>query len=350
MSSLSIPARAIVKILLVILGFALAIYFVFLTRQVLTWLFIALFLSLALGPPVEALAKRKVPRALAILLVYFGMLLAIFGVGLLVVPPIVSQVEQLAQDAPGFINDLSKKSDQFRKYDKKYDVSSKLAQQAEKLPAKLGSAAGALKDVTVSVFSKVIALVTILVMTFFLLQDGGKWWSRVVALQPPGRAERMRRVGDDIYRAVGGYVNGNLLISLIAGIVTWATLEILGVPFAVPLAVLMAFLDLIPLVGATIGGVLIAVVTAFVDFPTALIVWGVVFLAYQQLENHLIQPQIYKRSVKVHPLLVIVAILVGGSILGVLGALVAIPVAAACQLIVKDIWFHRSGQSAATEG
>ena len=143
---------------------------------------------------------------------------------------------------------------------------------------------------------------------------------------------------------------GNFIISVIAGLVTYVTLEILGVPFTVPLSVLMAFLDLIPLVGATIGGITIGLVTVFNDFPTATIVWAVVFIVYQQVENNVIQPVVYRRTVNVPPLAVIVAILIGSSLLGVLGALVAIPVAAAVQIVAKDVWRRRAGEPALTHG
>lgn len=346
METRAIEAKSVVKVLAVALGFAAAIYFLYLITDVLIWLFISLFLALAFAPVVEALTKRKLPRSLAILMVYFGMLLAIFGVGMLMVPPIVVQVENLAKDIPGYIDDLTAQSEQFRKYDERYHVSDKLKEQASTLPDKLGDAAGTLKDATVSVFQQIVALVTILVMTFFLLKDGGKWWNRLLELQSPKRRQRMRTVGRDIYRAVSGYVTGNLVISVIAGFITWLTLYLLDVPFAVPLAVFMAFMDLIPLIGATLGGITIAIVAAFVDFPTALIVWVIVLVVYQQVENHLVQPLVYKRAVNVHPLLVIVAILIGGTLMGVLGALVAIPIAAACQLIIKDLWVHRKSAPA----
>lgn len=338
----SISARTVVKILLVLLSFYIAIQIIEATKDVWIWLFVAVFLALALARPVDMLQKRKVPRTLAIFIVYLGLITVVFGVGLLIVPPIVSQVQQLADDAPGYVNDLTEKNDRFQEYDKRYHISEKLTDQLEKLPEKLGDAAGTLRDVTVSAFQQVLAVVTILVLTFFLIKDGGRWWRRLLEIQPPHRAERMRYIGDDIYKAVGGYVTGNLVISVIAGVITWITLEILNIPFAVPLAVMMAFLDLIPMVGATLGGVAIGIVTAFVDFPTALIVWAIVLVVYQQLENHLIQPQIYKHAVDLHPLVVIVAILIGGTLQGVLGALLAIPIAAAVQLIVKDVWAHRA--------
>jgi predicted PurR-regulated permease PerM len=138
------------------------------------------------------------------------------------------------------------------------------------------------------------------------------------------------------------------VISILAGIVTYVTLEILNVPFAVPLAVLFAFFDLIPLIGATLGGILIGIVVAFVDFPTSLIVWVAVLIGYQQIENNIIQPVIYGRTVQIHPLVVIIAVLIGGALLGVLGVLVAIPAAAAIQSVVRDWWHFRQGGATQT--
>ena len=139
---------------------------------------------------------------------------------------------------------------------------------------------------------------------------------------------------------------GNFVISVLAGFVTYVTLTILDVPFAVPLAVLFAFFDLIPLIGATLGAILIGIVVAFVDFPTALIVWVVVQIGYQQVENNLIQPVVYGRTVQIHPLVVIIAVLIGAALLGVLGVLIAIPAAAAIQSVVRDWWRYRNGGTA----
>jgi predicted PurR-regulated permease PerM len=136
--------------------------------------------------------------------------------------------------------------------------------------------------------------------------------------------------------AVGGYVAGALTIAMIAGIATYIVLLILGVPFRGPLAVIAGLFSLIPLVGATIAAVLIGLVTLFENFPTATIVWVIWAILYQQLENHVIQPQIQKRTVKVHPFITIVAVLFGATLLGIMGALVAIPVAASIQILVRE--------------
>lgn len=333
----AVSTSTIARIFFTIAGLAILLALLYQVRSVLLLVFIAVFLAIALGPPVDGLVRRHVPRALAILLVYFGLLGAIVGVGLLLVPPVVTQVEQLSTDIPGYVSDL-RQNKTFRTYDDRYDLSSKLNEQAESLPSRLGDAAGALQSVTVGVFSVVIQLVTVLTMTFFLLLDGGKLVEFLLRVRGQHAEQRLRRLSEDIYRSTAGYVAGNLVISVIAGVTTFLMLTILGVPFAVPLAVLMAFLDLIPLVGATIAGIVIGIVTAFTDFPTATIAWLVFFLIYQQLENNLLQPLVYQRTVSVAPFLVIVSILVGASLLGVLGALVAIPVAAAIQIVIKDLW------------
>jgi predicted PurR-regulated permease PerM len=303
--------RAISKVFFTVVGLAGLTYLVYLARSTVVLVCIAVFLAVALGPAVDFFNRHRVPRVLAILVVYLLIFASIFGVGLLVVPPVVSQVGALSEDIPRYLNDLNR-NDQFRRYDQKYKITDKLNEQARQLPSRLGEAAGALQAVTVGVFAAAVQLVTVLTIVFFLLVDGARLTDFLFRLLGPEREHRYREVAGDIYRATAGYVAGNLLISLIAGTTTYATLALLGVPFAVPLAVLMSFLDLIPLVGATIGGVIVLLVTLFNDFPTATIVWVVVFLVYQQLENNVLQPIVYRRTVDVPPLVVIVAVLVGG--------------------------------------
>jgi predicted PurR-regulated permease PerM len=330
-------SRTIARIVLTIAGIVGLIYLLYLVRATLLLVFISVFLAVALGPAVAFFRRRGLPRGMSILLVYVVIAASIFGVGLLVVPPIVKQVDQLAKDIPNYVHDL-RNNRQFRKYDDKYHISAKLNAQARKLPSHLGDAAGALQSITVGVFGALVQLVTVLTMTFFLLLDGERLAGWLLGLRGPEQEERFRGIATDIYRSIAGYVAGNLLISVLAGLTTYLTLTILNVPFAVPLAVLMAFLDLIPLVGATLGGVAIAIVTLFNNFPTSTIVWVIVFIVYQQIENNVIQPVVYRRTVNVAPLAVIVAILIGGSLLGILGALVAIPVAAAVQIVIRDVW------------
>jgi len=337
---MAVPStRGIAKVFFKLLALAGLTYLLYLVRSILILVFISVFLAVALGPAVDFF-NRRLPRAVSIFVVYFLITGAIFGVGLLVIPPVVSQVKGLANDIPRYLHDL-RKNKQFRKYDQKYKITHKLTQQAQKLPSKLSSAAGTLRDVTVGVFAAATKLITVLTITFLLLLDGKRLVAFVFRIMPSDREARYRTVADDIYHAISGYVAGNIAISIVAGTVTYVTLKLIGTPFAAPLAVLMAFLDLIPLIGATIGGALIGIVTAFHDFPTSTIIWVIVLIVYQQVENNFVQPVVYRRTVNVPPLAVIVAVLIGGSLLGVLGALVAIPIAAVIQIVGRDWWRFR---------
>jgi predicted PurR-regulated permease PerM len=181
-----------------------------------------------------------------------------------------------------------------------------------------------------------VATLTIVFMTFFMLLEGPDWMNRIYGVLPAKQEPRWRRIGHDVYRTVGGYVTGNLLISLIAGVASGLVIWIAGVPFAVALGLLVALLDLIPLAGATIAAVLVVLVAIASKGATAAIIIGVFFVIYQQLENHVIQPVVYGRTVQLSPLAVLVSVLIGAQIAGVLGALAAIPVAGTLQVVLLE--------------
>lgn len=332
-----ISTRTVVRVFFVIIALLALVALVNAVQSTLLLIFIAAFLAVALGPAVDFFVRRRLPRALAILVVYILIGLTIFGVGLLIVPPIVDQVQQLSEDIPGYLEDL-RQNERFREYDDRYDVTNQLTEQAATLPRRLGDAAGTLQAVTVGALSAVFQLITVLTLTFFMLLEGQRLTGLLLRLFGRGREDETRDVAERIYKSTSGYVAGALFITTINGVLTFVVLTILDVPFAVPLAVLMAFLGLIPLVGASIGGAIIAVVTVFTGFPTATIVWVIFNVVYQQVENNVLQPFVYKRAVNVPPLLVIVGILIGTNLLGVLGALVAIPVVAAVQTILREIF------------
>ena len=337
--------RLIAKVVLVAAATLAALYLLYRIRTVVGLVMISVFFALAIAPAVNWLHSRQVPRWLAILLVYLGIGATIFGIGLLIVPPMVNGVEDLSDDLPGYVEDL-RQNETFREYDDRYDITDKLQEQAEELPSRLGDAAGTLRDVTVGVFSRFVQLFSILVITFFLLMDGPKILEFLYRQLPEDRERRARAVADDVSSAVAGYVFGAFVIATLSGLMTYVTLTIIDVPFAVPLAILVGFFGLIPLVGATIGGILVGIVVAFVSFPGGLIAWVIVLVVYQQIENNLIQPFIYGKTVQVHPLGVLIAVLIGASLLGILGVLVAIPAAAVVQALVRDWWRFRHGATA----
>ena len=252
-----LSTRTIVRVFFTLVALGVLLYTLYLVRSVVGLLLIAVFLAVALGPAVDRASRMKLPRGVAILAVFLCLFLAIFLIGLVVVPPIVDEVQAFAEDVPSYIDDI-RENDTLREYDDKYDITAKLEDQASSLPSRLGDAAGALQAVTVGVFSTVIQLVTVLTIAFFLLLDGGRIVNFLLAQVRREHQQRVRAVAGDIYNATGGYVAGALTLATAAGISTYILLSVLGVPFAVPLAVLMAFFDLIPLVGSTIGGVLVA--------------------------------------------------------------------------------------------
>src|SRR4029079_1776328 len=195
-------------------------------------------------------------------------------------------------------------------------------------------------SLTKSVLNAVIAVVAIAFLTLFMLLEGPAWVERIYGLISEPAQPRWRKVGGDIYRTVGGYVTGNLAISLIAGVTSTAVLLILGVPYAVALGLIVALLDLIPLAGATLAAIIVSVV-GFLHSTTAGIVLVIFFVLYQQLENHVLQPLVYGRTVQLSPLIVLVAVLMGAELAGVIGALGAIPVAGSLQVIIIDWLDHR---------
>ena len=333
-----LTVKGIVRIVLVVVSVAIILYLLWLLRKPISWLLIATFLAVALSPPVNYLS-RKMKRGFAIAIIYCGLLLVPILLIALIVPPLITEANDFADNVPRYADDVTEyvqENDRLREINQDYDITSKLEEEAGKLPSRLGGAAGTLRDIGFGIVNSLFAGLTILVMSAFLLGSGRQWTDTFINSRPREQRDRLRRARDNMASAVGGYVAGALTIAVIAGVATYIVLLILGVPFRGPLAVIAGLFSLIPLVGATIAAVLIGVVTLFENFPTATIIWVIWAIVYQQLENHLIQPQIQKRTVNVHPFITIVAVLFGGTLLGVMGAIVAIPIAASIQILLRE--------------
>jgi predicted PurR-regulated permease PerM len=331
-------ARSVVRIVLIVVCVAICLYLLYLLRRPISWILIASFLAVALSGPVNVLSNHM-RRGFAITLVYLGLLAVPLLLMALIVPPLITEANKFAENVPDYARDVTEfvqNNDRLRSINEDYDITGQIEKEAGKLPEKLGGAAGTLRDVGFGIVNSLFALITILVLTAFLLSSGRRWTDALIASRPPLERERLRRARDNMAKAVAGYVAGALTIALIAGVTTFIVLTVLGVPFAAPLAVIAGLFSLIPLVGATIAAVLIGIVTVFEDFPTITIIWTIWAIVYQQFENHVIQPQVQKRTVHVQPFITIVAVLFGATLLGVLGALVAIPTAASIQILLRE--------------
>ena len=335
--------RVVVRTVIVVLAAVLAVYLMYLLRRPLGWLVIAGFLAVAMSGPVNLL-NRHMRRGLAIAIAYLILFMIPIALGAILVPSIVRAVNDLADNVPTYVNDLQdyvNKNEKLRKINDDYEITDKLKEQANKLPSKLGGAAGTLANLGSGLVSGIFAAVTILILSIFMVADGRRWVMRALAFQPDERRERLDRALSRISTAVANYVGGALAQATIAGLTSFIVMKILGIPFAAPLAVLVGFADLIPLVGATIAAVLIAVVTLFSDFPTATIIWVVWAIVYQQVENTVIQPRIQSRAVNVQPFIVLVAVLFGSTLFGIAGALLAIPAAATIQIGLHEYREYR---------
>ena len=345
------PARAIARNVLVVAGVVLVLYVIWLLRRPISWLIIAAFLAIALAGPVNFF-QRYMKRGLAIALTYLMLLLIPIGLGAVLIPPIVNEISDVATNAPEYAQDVEdyvNDNETLRDLNEKYDITQKLSEEAEQLPSKAGDAAGVLRDIGFGLVSSIFAGVTILILSIFMVAAGPRWIQGFIRMQRPEHAERIERTLRRIANAVGNYVGGALLQATIAGLASYIILRILGVPFAGPLAVVIFVFDLIPVVGATIGAVLVGIVTAFVNFPVALIIWAVFAIVYQQVENYLIQPQIQKRATKIEAFIVLVAVLFGSTLFGILGAILAIPVAASIQIAVTEYREYRREVTAAEQ-
>jgi predicted PurR-regulated permease PerM len=338
--------RVVLRTVLIVVTVVLTLYLMYLLRRPIGWLLIAAFIATALAGPVNYLS-RWIRRGFAIALVYIGLLLVPIGIGFLVIPPVVTQVENFATNAPRYAQDARdyiEKNRTLRGLQEKYDIAGEIQKKAETLPSKIGTAAGVLGDIGLGIVNSLFALITILILSAFMLSGGRRWIEQLLRYQPEERAVRLRRVADHVAAAVGNYVAGALLQAIVAGATAYIVMTILGVPFRGPLAVLIGLFDLVPLVGATIGAILVGIITLFVNFPTTTIVWVVFSVVYQQVENTVIQPRIQQRAVDIEPFFVLVAVLFGSSLLGIIGALVAVPAAATVQILIREWLRYREDQ------
>jgi predicted PurR-regulated permease PerM len=332
--------RGVVRLVAIVAACAIGLYLVWRTRGVLRLAAIALFVALTLNPIVDAADRRvRVPRAAVILALYAALAGGIVVTGAVVVPSTARQVQQLSRNAPTYLHDLRRNAT-FRRYDDRYEITAKLQRDARALPGRLQQTAGPLQRVTVQAFSAVSQLLTVLALAFLLMLHGREYMGMALRLTGD-REARYRALVIDINGAVAKYMLGNVAISVLATVATWLVLTVLGVPYALSLGLLVGFFDLIPLIGATLGAIVVGIATATVDFPTATIVWVAFIIVYQRVENSFIQPVVYGHALKVNPIVTILAVLEGASLLGILGALLAIPVAAAIQILLRDWWTHR---------
>jgi predicted PurR-regulated permease PerM len=349
--------RTVAAALLTTVVLLVALFLLWQVRTFVGWFVIALFLAAVLNPGVNWLQRRHrlIKRPLAIALTYLVVLVVLLFVVAIFLPLLVDQINGLVK----FVNTAAQAPQGPTEYIKGLakdnglgGLLKKLGVELSDLRKELGEALGNLFSATgqiaIGAAGFIAALATVLTLTFFLILGAERYVDAGVGLFSERHQPLVRRILGQAAGAVSGYVTGNLAISVICGVTTFVVLLILGMPYAAPLALLVAVLDLIPLVGATLGGALLVIVGLFVE-PWKAVVLLIFVLVYQQVESNLLQPLVYSQAVQLGGLVILIALLVGGQLLGIPGALLAIPVAEIIRIVVTELRDYRRTPQEAEE-
>jgi predicted PurR-regulated permease PerM len=336
------PSNAtVVRIVLVVAGVLLLLYAAYLVRSIIVLVLVAAFLAIGLDPAVRRLEKWGLKRGWAVLAIFLSTILFIVGFLLAVVPPLVEQVADFAGKLPGYVQDLADRNPRIREWVADNDISTKLQDATKNVPSIIGSSLGGVLGVAGSVVSALFSMLTILVLTIYFLMSLSQIRKGSFKLVPKSRRERVNELADPILEKIGGYIAGQITVALIAGALALVFMLIVGMPYPVALALWVTIAAIIPLVGATLGAIPAVIVAFFTSLPLGLGTL-IYFLVYQQVENYVIAPRIMTKAVDISPAAVLLAALIGGTLLGFVGALMAIPAAAAVKLIAQQVVIPRA--------
>jgi len=336
----TIPARTIALFVWIALGSIVLLALAYAARTILLQFVAAIVLAMAAEPLVKAFESKGLKRGAAVG-VSFGLLVAaLIAFGYILLSPLVDQTTRLVHNAPQIVDDLSKGHGSLGFLETRFHI----VERAKELDASsLGATSGTARATVESVVRTAGSIVFVLFLTLFVQLGGRQWYESLVGFVPEGGRKRVRRAGDGIATAVGGYVTGNLLISFVAGSVTALILTATSVPYAIALGLIVAIFDLVPMVGATIGTIIVATVAASTEGLVTAAIVVVAMIVYQQIENNLLQQLVYHRTVKLSPLAIALSVAVGAELGGVVGALLGIPFAGAIKVVSNELIAWRRG-------
>lgn len=329
-------AAAIFRVVMVVAAAVFLVYCLYVVRKLLMLIFVALFLAVGMDPAVRRLERWGLRRGHAVLAIFLAVIAFLVGFFAAVVPPLVEQVTDFATRLPEYVQDLASSNERLREYVSEQDLAERLRNATKDIPAQIGTSFGTVVGVAGSVLASVFNTLTVVVLTVYFSLSFTKIREGSLRLVPKSRRARVQEMVDPILTKIGGYIAGNVVISVIAGVVAFVFLAVAGVPFPVALALWVGIADLIPLVGATLGAVPAVVVAFFVSVPAGIATLAY-FAVYQQVENYVIAPRVMTKAVDLSPAAVLVSALAGAALLGVVGVLVAIPAAAALKLISTEV-------------
>lgn len=337
---LTIANQTVVRILTLILLFVIFWAAVQKAAHALTLIFIGFFLALALNAPVHWLSqrlpgKRKGNRTMATAISFFVILGLLLGFVGSIIPPLVKQTNNFIDAAPGLVEDVRDENSGFGRFVRRYNLEDEVSKLSSQLSDRLDDISGTAVTSFTRITGSIFSTLTILVLTFMMLIEGPRWLAFFKRLVPDGHEKHLNRIGLDMYKVIKGYVNGQVTLAAIAAVMILVPLLILDVSYPVALMVIVFICGLIPLVGHTIGAIIVSTVALFESAPAAIIILSY-YILYQQIENYVIQPKVQANSTNMSPLLVFSSVIIGVSFGGLLGGLVAIPVAGCARIVLLD--------------
>ncbi len=310
-------------------------------RSVLVLIGLALFIAAGLDPAVSWLQRHGLRRWQAVVITLAVLVAAVGGFLAAAIPPLAAQTSALAAELPRYLHTLQNHNSQLGKLDARYHIQDRLKTL---LQTRGGSLIGGVLGAGELVIGAASAMLIVAVLVIYFLADMPRIKLFAYRLAPHSRRTRVILIGDEIFAKVGGFVLGNFLTSIVAGLGTYLWMLAFGLPYPILLGLFVAFMDLIPVIGSTIGGAVVTLVALTVSIPIAAITLGF-YIAYRLAEDYLLVPRIMGKTVQVPGAVSVVAVLVGGTLMGIVGALVAIPAAAALRLLLEEVAFHRLDDS-----
>lgn len=338
--ALTIKTATFVRLTLLTVGTLVLLSAIQKASHALILIFTAFFLALALNGPVSWLSrhlpgKRKGSRSLATTLSFLIIVAVIGGFIASMVPPLVRQTQTLVEASPKLVRDFRSQDGEVGQFIRHYNLEGQVNDLSNQLGERVKNSGGAAFSTVQKVGTSFFSLLTILVITFMMLVEGPSWLRFARQLLPGSKRELGDRLAADMYRVIKGYVNGQVFLAALAALLISPILFILGVSYPAALVVVVFICGLIPMVGHTIGAIIVTLVALFHSVPAALIILGY-YILYQQIENYLIQPKVQSNSTNMSPLLVFLSVIVGVSFGGIIGGLVAIPVAGCLRIIILE--------------
>jgi predicted PurR-regulated permease PerM len=336
----TIPARTIALFVGIALGSLVLLSVAYAARSILLQFVAAIVLAMAAEPLVQALERRGLKRGAAVGIGFGALVAALIAFGYILLSPLVDQTTRLVHNAPEIADQLSSGNGRLGFLETRFHI----VERAKELDAgSLGATSGMARDTVESVVRTAGSIVFVLFLTLFVQLGGRQWYESLVGLVPERSRTRVRRAGGGISTAVGGYVTGNLLISVVAGSVTAIVLTATSVPYAIALGLIVAIFDLVPMVGATIGTVIVGTVALSTNGVVTAAIVVLAMVLYQQIENNVLQQLVYHRTVKLSPLAIALSVAVGAQLGGVVGALLGIPFAGAVKVVSNELIAWRRG-------